>query len=247
MKVPRILAILAVVLALAACQAQPQAKQRTITVTGEAEVRVVPDEVILTLGVETGNLSLQSAKAQNDEAVRKLLALATDSGIESKYVQTDYIGIEPRYQDSYDRKDFLGFFVRKNVVITLKDMTKFETILARALEAGANYVHGVDFRTTELRKHRDEARALAIKAAQEKAQALAAELGQKVGKPVTITENQSGWWSWYGSWWGYRWGGSATQNVVQNAAGSGTTLSDSALAPGQIAVNASVTVEFELK
>jgi len=105
----------------------------------------------------------------------------------------------------------------------------------------------VDFRTTELRKHRDEARALAIKAAQEKAAALAGELGQTIGQPITISENQSSWWSWYGSWWGYRWGGSATQNVVQNAGGSGATLGDSALAPGQIAVNASVTVEFELK
>ena len=254
MKVPHILVILAVVLACAACQAQPQtitvqeqAKPRTITVTGEAEVRVVPDEVILTLGVETWNMNLETAKTQNDDVVRKLLALTKDSGIESKHVQTDYVGIEPRYQDSYERKDFLGYFVRKNVVITLKDITKFEAVLSRALELGANYVHGVDFRTTELRKHRDEARALAIKAAQEKATALAGELGQTIGQPITISENQSSWWSWYGSWWGYRWGGSATQNVVQNAGGSGATLGDSALAPGQIAVNASVTVEFELK
>jgi uncharacterized protein YggE len=252
MKTIRILVILVVVLALTACQpltvtVQEQARQRTITVTGEAEVRVVPDEVILTLGVETSNSDMETAKAQNDVVVRRLLSMANEAGIESKYVQTDYIGIEPRYRDSYDRKDFLGYFVRKNVVITLKDITKFEALLSRSLELGANYVHAVEFRTTELRKHRDEARALAIKAAQEKATALASELGQSIGRPITITENQSNWWSGYGSWWGYSWGGSASQNVVQNAAGSGVTLNDGTLAPGQIAVNASVTVEFELK
>ena len=252
MKTIRVLAILTVVLVLAACQpltvtVQEQAQQRVITVTGEAEVRVVPDEVILTLGVETSHADMETAKAQNDIVVRRLLSMANEEGIESKHVQTDYIGIEPRYRDSYERNDFLGYFVRKNVVITLKDITKFETVLSRSLELGANYIHSVEFRTTELRKHRDEARSLAIKAAQEKAAALAGELGQSLGKPITITENQSNWWSGYASWWGYRWGNSASQNVVQNAAGSGVTLSDGTLAPGQIAVNASVTVEFELK
>ena len=252
MKTIRVLAILSIACVLAACQpltvtVQEQAQQRTITVTGEAEVRVIPDEVILTLGVETWSSSLENAKAQNDVVVRRLLALMNEAGIEPRYLQTDYIGIEPRYRDSYERSDFLGYFVRKNAVITLKDIAKFETVLSRSLELGANYVHSVEFRTTELRKHRDEARALAIKAAQEKATALAKELGQSIGKPITITENQSGWWSWYGSWWGYRWGGAATQNVVQNASGSGVMLADSTLAPGQIAVNASVTVEFELK
>jgi len=33
--------------------AQPASETRRITVSGEAEVRVVPDEVIVTLGVET--------------------------------------------------------------------------------------------------------------------------------------------------------------------------------------------------
>ncbi|MCL7971773.1 MAG: hypothetical protein M8866_06735, partial [marine benthic group bacterium] len=32
-----------------------------ITVAGEADVRVVPDEVVLTLGVETDDLDLQAA------------------------------------------------------------------------------------------------------------------------------------------------------------------------------------------
>jgi len=44
-----------------------------VTVTGEAEVRVVPDEVVLTLGVETWDQSLGRAKQANDAAVQRLL------------------------------------------------------------------------------------------------------------------------------------------------------------------------------
>jgi uncharacterized protein YggE len=218
-----------------------------ITVTGDAEVRVVPDEVILTLGVETWYKNLSKAKRENDERVKAILELAKNYGVESKYIQTDYISIEPRYHDNYQREDFIGYFVRKTIVITLKDISKFEDLLTSALEAGVNYVHGIQFRTTELRQHRDEARALAIKAAQEKANALGGELDQRVGKPHTIREDQVGWWSWYNTWWGAHWsGGPAAQNVIQEVGGESFT-SESVLAPGQITVKARVTVTFELE
>ena len=218
-----------------------------ITVTGDAEMRVVPDEVILTLGVETWDKDLSKAKRENDERVKAVLELAKNYGVESKYIQTDYISIEPHYQDSYRREDFIGYFVRKTIVITLKDINKFEDLLTSALEAGVNYVHGIQFRTTELRQHRDEARALAIKAAQEKANALAGALDQRVGKPHTIQEDQVGWWSWYNAWWGSPWsGGLATQNVIQEVGGE-SFISEGGLAPGQITVNARVTVTFELE
>jgi len=217
-----------------------------ITVTGDAEVRVVPDEVILTLGVETWDKELAVAKRQNDERVKEVLALTQNYGIDPKYIQTDHISIEPRYRDNYEKAELTGYFVRKTIVITLKDISKFEDLLTSALEAEVNYVHGIQFRTTELRKYRDQARALAIKAAQEKAEALAQELGQNVGAPRTIQENRTGWWSSYNAWWGTRWGGSAAQNVIQEAGGDSPS-SEGSIAPGQITVNASVTVSFELE
>ena len=173
------------------------------------------------------------------------MAAAEKLGVPAKHIQTDHISIEPRYRDSYEQRDFVGFFVRQTIVITLKDITRFEDLLTDVLDAGANYVHGIQFRTTELRKHKDEARALAIRAAREKAVALAAELGQKVGEPYAIREEQSGWWSGYG-WWGSTGNFGMTQNVVQNT-GEAPTTTEGALAPGQISVTARVTVSFSLE
>ena len=201
-----------------------------ITVTGEAEVRVVPDEVILTLGVETWDAYLKSAKSQNDERVKEVLRIAQAYGVEARHIQTDHISIEPRYEDNYEKKDLIGYFVRKTIVITLKDISKFDDLLTSVIDADVNYVHRIQFRTTELRKYRDEARALAIKAAQEKANALAGELGQSVGKPRTINEEQAGWWSWYNSWWGAGWGNNMSQNVIQEAGGGSSTTDDGTIA-----------------
>ncbi len=244
---------LLLVLALAAWTGQGQAssseassKPRRITVSGEAEVRVVPDEVILTLGVETWNKKMAVATAENDRIVNAVLALAADYDIPAEHVKTDYVGIEPRYRNGYyEERDFIGYFVHKTIVITLRDLSRFEGLLADALGAGVNYVHGIEFRTTALRQHRDEARALAIKAAQEKAVALAGELGQKIGEPLEIQEVQSSWWSGYNAWWGSGWSGSMIQNVVQEVGGV-SGLTDSSMAPGQINVNARVSVTFEL-
>src|SRR5712691_9191907 len=73
----------------------------SISVNGDAEVRVVPDEVMLTLGVETFDKVLKVSKKMNDERVTKTIAAAKSHGIAAEQIQTDYIGIEPRYQN-YD-------------------------------------------------------------------------------------------------------------------------------------------------
>jgi hypothetical protein len=179
--------------------------------------------------------------------VRKVIAAAKAFNIEDKYIQTDFINIQPIYEDYYHKVDeIIGYRVGKMIVITLRDIDKFDGLLTEVLDAGANYVHGIEFQTTELRKYRDQARALAIEAASEKAQALSQELDQDIGAPISIYENPSGWWSSYGSWWGSRWGGGISQNVIQNA-GLEAFTTEGGIAPGQISVRASVSATFELK
>ena len=58
--------VLVALLSLTEC-VENQTEARTITVSGDAEVRVVPDEVILTLGVETWDKDLDAAKEENDD------------------------------------------------------------------------------------------------------------------------------------------------------------------------------------
>jgi len=218
---------------------------RQITTSGQAEVRVVPDEVIVTLGVETSAIILEEAKSQNDTRVQAVLALAEKFAIPRDYVQTDHFDIEPRYSDPYNRREFIGFFVQKTIVFRLKDVSKIDALTSAALEAGANYVHGIEFRTTELRKHRDAARAMAIRAAKEKAVALAAELEQGVGKPRNISEGYVG-----GQYWGGRGFSSNLNTTYQNVSsetGGSSDFADNGIALGQISVSANVSVTFDLE
>jgi uncharacterized protein YggE len=216
-----------------------------MNVSGEAVVKVVPDEVILTMGVETYHRELSVAKGRNDERVSEVIKLSNRYGVQSGDIQTDFVSIEPRYQDTYDRTIIEGYFVRKTIVLTLKDLSKFDRFLSDVTEEGITHVHGIQFRTTELRKYRDQARKLALQAAEEKAQDMAAVFNAQIGFPRTILEDHVGWYSWYGyGWWGSQYG-FASQNVVQTVGGPSLEV-DSSLAPGQISVSARVTVSFEL-
>lgn len=232
-----------------AAQAQTGVDARGgITASGESVVYVTPDRIDVALGIETRDLDILSAKQKNNDILKKTLAAIEELGVAGKDIQTDHLSIEPRYRNDYDKEIFLGYFVRNTLTVTLNDPTLVEELLAKVLQAGVNYIHGVNFQTTALRRFRDQAREAALKAAKEKADAMARALGQSVGAPVQISENTSGQpWSYYSSWfsWGYGRGQANAQNVVQYAlsssGGSGETI-----AIGKIAVRANVTVVFEL-
>ncbi len=221
-----------------------QNTQRLITVKGDAEIRVTPDQATIFLGVDTWNTELNKAKEENDERIKNVFRLLGQYQIPAGDIQTSYITVVPTYQTRYDAgnnptdKTLTGYRVEKVISVTMKDLSKFENVLSTVYQGGANHVSGINFRNSELRKHRDQARAMAVRAAKEKAEALAREIGQTIGKAFTITEDNV-------TWSPYR---GPSQNLSQNVSGASGNqdASDSTVAPGKISVSAQVTVSFEL-
>ena len=226
-----------------------QSPARSISVTGQAEVRVAPSQVNIIFGVETRNKALPAAKQENDKRVQAVVQSTRSLGVATKDIQTDYIQVEPSYDEVNHAPVLEYYIVRKTVSVTLTDVSKFENLLSGALEAGASHVIGVQFLNTELRTHRDEARARAIQAAREKAVALAHELNARVGKVITINEYGSGapWHSYNNTWSGTRYGGAGMNQISVQAAGNPGELIGDAIALGRIGITAAVSVTFELE
>ena len=72
---------------------------RSISVTGQAEVRVTPSMANIIFGVETLNKVLAVAKDENDKRVQAVVQSTQALGVASKDIQTDYIQVEPRCDD----------------------------------------------------------------------------------------------------------------------------------------------------
>jgi len=218
-----------------------------ITVNGEAIVKVQPDEIIITFGIETWDKDIMVAKQKNNKIMKDAIAVIKDSGIEDKNIQTDYLSIEPRYDNSYEKKDFIGYFVRNTFVLTVTEPDNVEEIVTGVLQSGVNYIHNINFQTTEFKKYREQARELALLAAKEKAEKMAATLNMKVGDPVQINEGHGGY-NWWSSWsgWGYGRTNMMTQNVIQNIESGAGEISET-IALGKISIKANVNVTFVLQ
>ena len=84
------LTLFALALSLAAGFAQDNQKPQ-ITVSGTADVRVVPDEVVIHVGVETRNEKLDQARHQHDDLMKSALGFLKHTSVPDKDVQTDFI------------------------------------------------------------------------------------------------------------------------------------------------------------
>ncbi|HLY63234.1 MAG TPA: SIMPL domain-containing protein [Terriglobia bacterium] len=207
-------------------------RPRLITVTGTAEVKVAPDEAILRLGVDSHDKALAMAKADNDKHVKKLLGLAREAGVQAKDIQTSALSMNLEYSEN-QKHTLLGYEVSQSISITLRDVSKYEPLMTSVLQAGVNRVDGVDFLIAEPMKYRADSRAKAIRAAQEKATAMAAELHQTLGKPWEIVDNETGW------------GALATN--MEFSLTKAKVIDESTVAPGEVNISASVKVSFLLE
>ena len=236
-------------LAVPALVAAQAPTSRSIAVAGSAEVRVIPSTVNIVFGVETRDKALAAAKSDNDRRVQAVVQSIRALGVDAKDIQTDYVQVEPRYDELGGGVELRYYIVRKAIAVTVRDVTKFEQGLSGALQAGATHVMGVQFLTNELRKHRDDARARAIQAAREKAVALASGLNTRVGRVISIQEFGGGgpWHPYNNGWWGSRFGGAGMNQVSVQSGGNAGEPSGEAISLGQIGITASVNVTFELE
>ena len=241
-----LLVIAAVLLAQHSAPAQQvvlQPPERTVMVAGSAEVRVMPNEAIIYGAVTERDPKHDEAASRVNGKVSEILAFLTKAGVNPKDVQTDCISIRPIYHNQDRELAITGYEVRKGVIIRIRDISKFEPTLTGVIGQGMNIIDNVDLRSTDLRKHRDEARKMAVKAAREKAKMICDELGIKLGEAVSFSLDDS-------------WGGGyarrnardtnyAMQNAIDFNTGGDSEPSES-FSPGQIPINASVTVTFRV-
>lgn len=203
----------------------------TISVGGEGKVMVKPDEAVLYIGVETNNEDSKIAKTQNDAVMAKMIDFLKKSGVNSKDYKTEQVSLYQR-QDYQTKEKY--FQASQSIQIQITDLTKYESLMAGLIEAGANKINSVQFRSSEVEKYESEARKKAVENAQKKAKDYAETLGQNVGKALMVFENN-------------------TQTIfprVGQMKAMAYAESDTAtqtLAEGEIEITAHVNISFELK
>src|SRR5690606_13002030 len=85
-------------------------------------------------------------------------------------------------------KTFISYEVSIGVNIRLKDIKRVNEFFTELLKSGVSEVDSVSFESSKQIEYVKEARILAMKAAHEKASAMAGAIGQTIGKAISIAE-----------------------------------------------------------
>jgi uncharacterized protein YggE len=244
---------LTILLLTAAASIAAQAVQPSVSVVGEAQMKVSPDQVVFTFEIITANKSLAVAKRENDTRSAKTLLATKSFPISADDIQTDSLTISPQYtgpRDPRGERVLIGYEVTKRMLITLRELDKIDMFLAKAIEAGVNRVAAISIENSQMQKFQEQVRSMAVKNARAKASAYAAQLGQTIGRAYVIREEDAdtpGYTSGTGSGSGR---GSGTGYGDPNGKIETSTnpfVSQVTFALGQILIEEKVYVTFELK
>lgn len=206
----------------------------SVEVTGLGEVKIEPDQVILRLGLETFGPKLKDVQNEIVQRTQALVNALKEKGVKNGDIQTEMVQIDPQYSFDQAKRKFIEYTARKNFTVTLENVESYGGVLEKALESGVDHVDGLEFKSSKIKALKDEARKLAVQDARRKAAQMAGTLGQNAGKAIHIRENDV----------------EGPRPLLMRAAAvesfKGEGVHD-ALAPGEISVNSSVSVVFELK
>jgi uncharacterized protein YggE len=212
-------------------QAQELRALPQISVSGEGKIIAVPDQVFISIAVETKGTNATDVKKQNDATIEKVLQFITKFKVPKSDVQTKSISLNPQYD--YEKKK-RNYNATQTIEILLKNITQYDSLMEGLVDAGINRINGVEFKTSKLIEYQSEARKLAIKEAKSKAEDYVSVLGQKVGKALTITDSTQNY---------YPQPMYALKSMAMNQAEAPRET----LAIGEIIISASVNVSFLLE
>jgi uncharacterized protein YggE len=225
----------AVICLLAGIAAAPLAAQERpprdeITVSGQGEVKLVPDAAKVRAGVVTDGKTAREAGEANARIMAAVVAALKAAGIADKDMQTRRYALQPVHASSgySGRGRISGFQATNSVAVTVHDLARLAEIVDRATESGANDIGGIEFVVTGPSKALDAAREEAVADARRKAEIFARAAGVTLGRPIAIVET-----------------GAGPGQPIAFARGAGKS-SPTPILPGETVLHVTISVTFEL-
>jgi uncharacterized protein YggE len=206
---------------------------RTILVQGLGKLMTTPDQVRLSVQVNTRAESASEAMAQASKKTADILAILKGYGIDPKDIQTSRVTVSAilDYQRNIQPPPIVGYsgINEFTVVFKAKLMDKVGEFLDKAVALGVTSFGGLMYESSKQRELERDALKKAAADAQARAEVLAKELGAALGRVMNISESVSS-------------PGPAMRGAMLDAASSAAPVMT-----GQLAIDAQVSVTFELK
>lgn len=180
------LLILAVLFTMTTQAQDTKSQVPQITVSGEGKIKVTPDQAIISIGVQNSGKDAKEVKNLNDVTIDKVIKFLKKTGIPSTDYKTTSVNLYKNYD--YEKKKY-NYQANQTISVTLKDLSKYDEIMAGLNESGVNNINGVEFKSSKMEEYEREARKKAMLNAKQKATDYVSVLNQKIGKALLISDN----------------------------------------------------------
>jgi uncharacterized protein YggE len=166
--------------------------QRSVRVQGIGKVRVVPDQLRLTIQVNVPRAETAvEALSRTSQLTTQVIALLKRFGIIESDIQTTRIAVHPIYD--YDKRiappPIVGYTAQNDVQVVVKTMADAGKILDQAVKNGATGFGPLQYESSKRTELEREALKNAADDAKAKAELLAKQLGGTIGRVISIVES----------------------------------------------------------
>jgi uncharacterized protein YggE len=221
--------------ALAQTDMMQMMRQRLLTTSGTAEVRVPPDQLEVRLGVEIDAATASAARQQNAARAARVISALKSLGIPESSITTSVFTIDPvrRFDTSGQQgvPPIVGYDVTNIITVRTSQLDLAPSIIDEGVRAGANRVDAVVFGLKDDAAARQTALRQAVANAQNNARTLAASLGLTL---VQVQNVQAG-------------GTGVVPPPVTFRAEALSAGASTPIMPGTVTVNATATVTYLIK
>ncbi len=209
---------------------------RTIHVIGSGSVTGEPDIATLDVGVSVEKETVAEAREEAASAMTALINSLKASNVVEKDIKTENFSIYPQYDYTDNGRILRGYRVNNTVRAKVRELATLSDVIDGAAAAGGDgiVINSIQFMIDDTTPLQTEARNLAVKDAEAKAQTLAKASGVTLGEPITITEDTS-------------FGGPPIQYAAAEAAFGDAARTSTPIVSGELTVTVNVTVVYEIE
>lgn len=168
----------------------------SLTVAGQGEARVAPDEATVRLGVLAQQASAGAAQQAVNRVVTAVLDAVRRLGVRAEQIQTSELSLSPVFApvrpgaqgvESQEPR-IVGYQASNTVTITLEKLDQVGAVIDAGLGAGANRLEGVGFGLRHDEAARQAALREAVAQARAKAATLAAAMHVRLAEVLEVQE-----------------------------------------------------------
>ncbi len=210
-----------------------------VSVNSSETVSVVPDIAQVVYSVRTEAKTASDCQQKNSEAVSSVIAQLKELGVEEGSIQTSDYYMNPIYNYSGSTARVTGYEATATLTVSDLAIDGLDEILSKSVDGGINTIRSITYMASNYDESYQQALQKAVAAAYQKAQVLAEASGRSVGNAISITEIS-----------GYteaRYDDTARSNMLQSAKMDAMEdLSSGSVMPGEISVEASIIVEYQM-